>query len=66
MVLSFKLSEKFNLIPNYGAIKYIIMSPPKKVFSFNIGEEAIKELELIAKLYLNDKLEKDYKMDKMF
>ena len=48
------------------AIKYIIMSPPKKVFSFNIGEEAIKELELIAKLYLNDKLEKDYKMDKMF
>ena len=38
----------------------------KKVFSFNIGEDATKELELIAKLYLIDKLEKDYKMDKMF
>lgn len=48
------------------AIKYIVMSPPKKVFSFNIGEDAAKELELIAKLYLNDKLEKDYKMEKIF
>ena len=48
------------------AIKYIVMSPPKKVFSFNIGEDATKELELIAKLYLNDKLEKDYKMENIF
>ena len=48
------------------AIKYIVMSPPKKVFSFNIGEVATKELEIIAKLYLNDKLEKDYKMENIF
>ena len=48
------------------AIKYIVMSQPKKVFSFNVGEEAAKELELIAKLYLNDKLEKDYKMENIF
>lgn len=48
------------------AIKYIVMSPPKKVFSFNVGEDAVKELELIAKLYLNDKLEKDYKMENIF
>ena len=42
------------------------MAPIKKVFSFNIGEESTKELELIAKLYLNDKLEKDYKMEDLF
>ncbi len=48
------------------AIKYIAIAPPKKVFSFNIGEEASKELSIIAKLYLNDKLEKEYKMDNIF
>ena len=48
------------------AIRYIITSPPKKVFSFNIGEDAIKELVMISKLYLNDKLEKEYKMDNLF
>ena len=48
------------------AIRYIITSQPKKVFSFNIGEEAQKELAMISKLYLNDKLEKDYKRDNIF
>ena len=43
-----------------------MMAPIKKVFSFNIGEESMKELKLIAKLYLNDKLEKDYKMEDLF
>ena len=42
------------------------MAPIKKVFSFNIGDESMKELKLIAKLYLNDKLEKDYKMEDLF
>ena len=42
------------------------MAPIKKVFSFNIGEESTKELELIAKLYLNDKLDKEYKLEKFF
>lgn len=48
------------------AIKYIIMAPPKKLFSFNLSEEAQKELELVSKLYLNDKLDKEYKLDKIF
>ena len=38
------------------AIKYIVLAPPKKLYSFNISERCIKELELIAKLYLEDKL----------
>lgn len=45
------------------AIKYIVLSPAKKLFSFNISEESIKELEIISKIYLNEKLEKEYKMD---
>lgn len=44
------------------AIKYIILAPAKKIFSFNIPEYAIKELEIISRIYFNDKLEKDYKM----
>ena len=46
------------------AIKYIVLSPPKKLFSFNIAPTSMKELEIITKLYLNEKLEKEYKMDK--
>ena len=43
------------------AIKYAILAPAKKIYSFNLPEENIKELEIISKLYLNDKLEKEYK-----
>ena len=49
-----------------NAIQYIIASTPKKIFSFNIPEESKKELELIAKVYLNDKLEKEYKLEELF
>lgn len=48
------------------AIKYAILSPAKKLYSFNIPEENIKELEIISKLYLNQKLEKEYKMDNWY
>lgn len=44
----------------YG-IKYTIMAPAKKLFGFNITEECIKEYKLISKIYLNEKLEKEYK-----
>ena len=43
------------------AIKYIVMAPPKKLFSFNLGEESKKELELVCRIYFNEKLEKEYK-----
>ena len=49
-----------------NAIKYIVLSPPKKLFSFNVSEESIKELEIIAKIFLNEKLDKEYKMEKLF
>ena len=43
------------------AIKYTIMAPPKKLFGFKITEECIKQYNLISKIYLNEKLEKEYK-----
>lgn len=42
------------------AIKYILMSPPKKLFSFSLKDTSLEELKLIAKLYFNEKLEKQY------
>jgi hypothetical protein len=48
------------------AIKYITLAPPKKLFSFNISSNCVKELELVAKIYLNEKLEKDYKLEELF
>ena len=45
-----------------NAIKYIVMAPAKKIFSFNISEENITQLKVISKLYLNSKLEKEYKL----
>ena len=40
------------------AIKYIIMSPPKKLYSFNLKDESLNELKLITKLYFDEKIEK--------
>ena len=39
------------------AIRYIIASPAKKIFSFDLPEESIKEISLISKIYLDEKLE---------
>lgn len=44
------------------AIKYSIMAPQEKLFSFNIPEDSIRELGIIAKLYTNQKLEREYKI----
>lgn len=43
------------------AIYYIIKAPAKKIYSFNMSEENKKILQLIAKIYTNEKLEKEYK-----
>ena len=39
------------------AIRYTILSPIEKLYSFNIPEEIIRELDLISKLYFNEKIE---------
>ena len=45
------------------AIQYIVSILS---ISFNISEDNLKELELVSKLYLNDKLEKEYKLEELF
>lgn len=49
-----------------NAIKYIMVADPKKIFSFQLSEKCTKELELVANIYLNEKLEKEYKLEKLF
>ena len=45
------------------AIRYIILADAKKIFSFQISDENLQELKMISKLYLNEKLEKEYKLE---
>lgn len=44
----------------YTSILYILSAMPKKIFSFEIPNEAINELKLISKIYVTEKLEKEY------
>lgn len=48
------------------AIQYIVLAEAKKIFSFIIPEENLKELNLIIKLYFNEKLEREYKLEDLF
>lgn len=43
------------------SLKYIVLAPAKRLFSFDLKNDSLKELELISKIYLNEKLEKEYK-----
>ena len=52
--------------PTKNAIKYIMSADSKKMFSFELSEKCRKELELISNIYLNEKLEKEYKLEKLF
>lgn len=49
-----------------SALRYITLAPAKKLFSFDLKNESLKELELISKIYLNEKLEKEYKLTDLF
>ena len=42
------------------ALKYIVIAPSKKLFSFELKNDSLRELILISKIYLNEKLEKEY------
>ena len=44
----------------YTSIVYMLSSEPKKIFSFGVPQETIDELNLIAKIYTFEKLEKEY------
>lgn len=48
-----------------SAIRYTVTCPAKKIYSFMLKEESLKEFELITKLYFDEKLEKEYKIDEL-
>ena len=48
----------------FSALIYILSCDSKKLFSFEIPEEAINELKLLAKIYTTQKLEKEYVVQK--
>lgn len=49
---------------SFMALIYILTAEPKKLFSFEVPEESINELKLLAQIYLTEKLEKEYKVVK--
>lgn len=48
-----------------NAIIYSTKADAKKIFSFNLSDKALKEFEIVSRLYLNEKLEKEYKLEKL-
>ena len=46
----------------YTSLVYILSSDPKKIFSFDVPDEVVRELGIIALLYTTEKLEKEYKI----
>ncbi len=49
-----------------NAIKYTISAPAKKLFSFNLKNESLEEFKLITRIYFNEKMEKEYKLEELF
>lgn len=49
-----------------NAIIYTVTAPAKKLYSFNLKEDSLEEFKLVTKLYFNEKLEKEYKLEDLF
>ena len=49
----------------YTSLLYILSVDAKKIFSFDIPDASLEELKLIAQIYTNEKLEKEYKVMKI-
>ncbi len=49
-----------------NAIKYCVSAPAKKIYSFLLKNDALEEFKLITRLYFNEKLEKEYKLEELF
>ena len=49
-----------------NAIQYTILAPAKKIFSFELKNESLEEFKLIVRIYFNEKMEKEYKIEDIF
>lgn len=50
----------------WAALKFIVSAPVRKVFGFNLKDESLRELKLLSKVYFNEKLEKEYKLEELW
>ena len=48
------------------ALKFITLASLKSVFNFNLKGESLKEFSLLSKIYFNEKLEKEYKLEELW
>lgn len=48
-------------LPTVNAIRYIITSDLKKLFSYTASEVVLKELKLLNEIYIKQKIEKEFK-----
>lgn len=48
-----------------AALKFITIAPQKQIFNFNLKDESLRELNLLSKIYCNEKLEKEYKLENL-
>ncbi len=58
--LSCGKQDKSAISVNEGAkkaIEYTILAPPKKLYSFNVKDEALKEFNLVSKVYYKEHIE---------
>ena len=50
----------------YTALKFITLASAKNVFNFNLKGESLKEFNLLIKIFFNEKLEKEYKLEELW
>ena len=49
-----------------AALNFIVSAPCKKVFGFSLKEESLREIKVLSKIYFNEKLEKEYKLEELW
>ena len=60
----FDSEELLHNISVYGEVSGLSIS--RGIAYFNLKDEALEEFKLITKLYFNEKLEKEYKIEELF
>lgn len=50
----------------WKALKFIVSAPSRNIFGFNLKDESLRELKLLSKIYFNEKLEKEYKLEELW
>lgn len=51
-------------VTSFSALIYILSCEPKKIFAYDIPQNSIEELRVLAQVYLAEKLEKEYRVQK--